>query len=76
LYPLQVSNKKTIEWGYFSDDDDAWKVADKSIMDGDVASKVAETEGVGLEKVIGFEGRPDPASGFYCVYDEGRLKKE
>jgi hypothetical protein len=33
------------------------------------------TESVeGIEKMIGFEGRPDPASGFYCVYDGGRLK--
>jgi hypothetical protein len=76
LYPLQVSPKKAIEWGYFSDDDDTWKVVDKVVMDGDATSKIAETEGVGLEKLIGFEGRPDPASGFYCVYDGGRLKKE
>jgi hypothetical protein len=23
--------------------------------------------------LIGFEGLPDPASGFYCCYSEGRL---
>ncbi len=30
----------------------------------------------GVEKLIGFEGRPDPASGFYCVFDNGRLKAD
>lgn len=67
LYPLQLSTKKTLEWGYQAgdDDDSEWKTVDKSCM----------TESVeGIEKMIGFEGRPDPASGFYCVYDGGRLK--
>lgn len=65
-----MSTKKTLEWGYNSGEDNEnieWKTVDKSSMD--------EAEGVdGLEKLIGFEGRPDPASGFYCVYDGGRLK--
>jgi len=69
LYPLQFTSKKTLEWAYhsFDDDDDEieWKVVDKSAL----------TDAVdGIEKLIGFEGRPDPASGFYCVYDGGRLK--
>jgi len=67
LFPLQFSTKKTLVWGYHSGDgeDIEWKVVDKSAM----------TDAVdGLEKLIGFEGRPDPASGFYCVYDGGRLK--
>lgn len=67
LYPLQFSSKKTLEWGYHSGDGEKieWKVVDKSA----IADAVE-----GLEKLIGFEGRPDPASGFYCVYDGGRLK--
>jgi hypothetical protein len=48
LYPLQVSNKKTVEWGYFSDDDDEWKAVDKSSMTDEVE---------GLEKLVGFEGK-------------------
>jgi hypothetical protein len=48
LYPLQVSNKKTIEWGYFSDDDDEWKAVDKSSINDEVE---------GLEKLVGFEGK-------------------
>ena len=28
----------------------------------------------GLEKEIGFEGTPDPATGFYCIYDGGKLR--
>ncbi|KAL3921311.1 MAG: hypothetical protein SGARI_006711 [Bacillariaceae sp.] len=66
LYPLQVSAKKPIEWGYYNDGDDQWKVVDKAILNDNTVE--------GLEKMVGFEGRPDPASGFYCVYDGGRLK--
>lgn len=28
---------------------------------------------VGIEKNLGFEGKPDPASGFYCHYEGGRM---
>jgi len=67
LFPIQLSSKKTLEWGYHTGDEETneWKIVDKSCM---------STEVDGLEKLIGFEGRPDPASGFYCVYDGGRLK--
>jgi hypothetical protein len=27
----------------------------------------------GVEKIIGFEGIPDPATGFYCNYKGGTL---
>ncbi len=26
-----------------------------------------------IEKSIGFEGRPDPGTGYYCRFDQGRL---
>ena len=67
LYPLQLSSKKDLEWGYQTGDNEniEWKTVDKSCMANTVE---------GIEKLIGFEGRPDPASGFYCVYDGGRLK--
>jgi hypothetical protein len=68
LYPLQISNKKTLEWGYYHDNDEEWKIVNKSILEEE--SNQVE----GLEKMIGFEGRPDPSTGFYCVYDVGRLK--
>jgi hypothetical protein len=48
LYPGSVTSKKTIEWGYFSDDDDEWKVVDKSSMKDEVE---------GLEKIVGFVGK-------------------
>mmetsp|Transcript_12230 Transcript_12230/g.34964 ORF Transcript_12230/g.34964 Transcript_12230/m.34964 type:complete len:220 (+) Transcript_12230:120-779(+) len=70
LYPIQLSSKKTLEWGYNSSDDEEtteWKTVDKSSMD---TVEVLD----GFEKLIGFEGRPDPSTGFYCVYDGGRLK--
>lgn len=67
LYPLQLSSKKDLEWGYQTGDNEniEWKTVDKSCLTNAVE---------GLEKLIGFEGRPDPASGFYCVYDGGLLK--
>lgn len=65
LYPLKISGKKTLEWAFL--DGDAWTIVDKSILD-------EQTPPEGIEKQIGFEGTPDPASGFYCVYDGGKLK--
>lgn len=67
LYPLQVSKKSTVEWGYTTDEDDGkWTVVD-------VKAALAEAPD-GFEKDVGFEGIPDPATGFYCVYDNGKLK--
>lgn len=67
LYPLQVSNKKTLEWAYFAKELEEWTTVDKSILE-------AQPPPAEIEKMIGFEGRPDPSSGFYCVYDNGKLK--
>jgi len=69
LFPLQVSAKDKIEWAYWegSDEDGSWVVVEKSAV---------EQAPEGVEKLIGFEGRPDPASGFYCVFDNGRLKAD
>ena len=48
-----------VEWGYAaSDDSNDWTKVDKLVL---------ENAPDGLEKVIGFEGKPDPNSGFYCV---------
>lgn len=68
LYPLQVSAKDKIQWAYWegTDDDGSWTVVDKKAVEGAPD---------GIEKQIGFEGRPDPATGFYCVYDGGRLQE-
>ena len=62
-----MSAKDKIEWGFWEGDDDdgSWKVVDK-----------VEGAPEGIEKLIGFEGRPDPSTGFYCVYDSGRLQDE
>ena len=46
-----------------------WQVVDKSILD-DPATAIPD----GIEKMIGFEGTPDPATGYYCIYDGGKLK--
>ena len=71
MYPLQISPKKILEWAYYQDDQEVWTVVDKSILTT-TGTVVVE----GIEKLIGFEGRPDPASGYYCVYDGGRLQKD
>ena len=70
LLPLQVKPKDMAEWGYrtIGDNDDdeepSWSIVDKSVCDD--APK-------GVDKKIGFEGTPDPNSGFYCHYSSGRL---
>lgn len=66
LFPLKVNKKNQLEWGYGGNDDGDWTVVDKSVLDEKDVSP-------GIEKMIGFEGIADPGTGFYCVYNEGRL---
>jgi len=44
-----------------------WMIVDKSTISG------TEADVVGLDKLIGFMGRPDPVTGFYCQYEGGRI---
>lgn len=64
LFPLQVSPQAKVEWAFRADDAADWSVVASVSMD-DLPDNI--------DKIIGFEGRPDPASGYYCVYNEGRL---
>lgn len=65
LFPLQVAKDAKVEWAFRqTDPEEQWVVVDKSVLDGSPE---------GIEKDMGFEGRPDPASGFYCLYNRGRL---
>jgi len=65
LLPLQVKPKDVVEWGYrAAGSDDEWSLVNKKVVDG--APK-------GVEKKVGFEGTPDPNSGFYCHYSGGRI---
>ncbi|KAL7570017.1 hypothetical protein ACA910_017061 [Epithemia clementina (nom. ined.)] len=66
LFPLQITPRDTVTWAYWNEDSDQWIVLEKEVLEK------SRTESPGLEKLIGFEGRPDPSSGFYCVYNEGR----
>jgi hypothetical protein len=60
-----VSPKDTIEWGFRSSTNDDWVIVDKSVLnDMDIKS---------IDKRMGFEGKPDPKTGYYCFYNEGRL---
>jgi hypothetical protein len=67
MFPLQVSPKKAVEWAYSDGEGSDWKVVDKSILDG---ASLPD----GIEKMIGFQGTPDPNSGFYCLYDGGKTQ--
>lgn len=64
IYPLQISKDTKVQWAYWKEDGEQWVAVDKSVLD-----EAAD----GIEKEVGFEGRPDPASGFYCMYKGGRL---
>mmetsp|Transcript_29532 Transcript_29532/g.45078 ORF Transcript_29532/g.45078 Transcript_29532/m.45078 type:complete len:241 (+) Transcript_29532:90-812(+) len=70
LFPLQFTAKDKVEWGYSGAGPDVapeqgdWVVVDKS---------VANDAPSGTEKKIGFEGKPDAGTGFYCHYEGGRM---
>jgi Family of unknown function (DUF6523) len=65
LFPLQIPKDSKVEWAIRqTEPEEKWILVDKSVLD---------TAPDGLEKDVGFEGRPDPASGFYCLYNRGRL---
>jgi hypothetical protein len=56
LFPLQISPKDTVIWAFW--DTDTWTIVDKAILEEQSDSLPAN-----VEKLIGFEGRPDPSSG-------------
>ena len=64
LRPDKVKPKDVVEWGYSEGDGEEFILADKT-----VASNIAK----GTERKVGFEGLPDPNTGSYCHYKEGRL---
>jgi hypothetical protein len=66
LFPLKISNKILLEWGYQNESGE-WVLVQKSVLDQDDVPKE-------LDKLIGYQGTADPSSGFYCVYDGGQLK--
>jgi len=66
LFPLKISQRDVVMCAYLDEESDKWVVVEKAVME---EKKMPS----GVEKLIGFEGRPDPSSGFYCVYNEGRL---
>ena len=65
LYPLQVSARQKVDWAYQMEEDGEWTELDKSALDGKDVDN--------LDKKIGFAGTADPASGYYCVYDGGKV---
>jgi hypothetical protein len=55
LFPMKISPKDQVEWAY--EKDDAWVTVDKAVLNGNDVDP----------KEIGFEGTPDPNTGFFCV---------
>ena len=61
LHPLSILPKDKIEWGLV-DTNGEWQV---------VASMNDFPKN--FEKIVGFEGIGDPASGYYCHYKDGKV---
>lgn len=67
LYPLQFRAKDQVEWGFTAEaapEQGDWTLGNKS---------AAVDAPAGIEKKIGFEGKPDAGTGFYCHFKDGRL---
>jgi hypothetical protein len=65
LYPLQILNKDKIEWGYAAS-------TSSSEDDEFIAINVKQVKFDGFDpKSVGFEGTPDPVTGYYCHYENG-----
>lgn len=71
LFPLQVTQRDEVIWAFWDEESNEWIVVDKSVIENNTNNIPAS-----VEKMIGFEGRPDPSTGYYCVYNEGRLVNE
>jgi hypothetical protein len=70
LYPLLISSKDKVEWGFQSkNNNNANEKTDDNVNEWVAVNvKNVNVDAVDVKK-IGFEGRPDPASGYYCHYD-------
>eukprot|EP00560_Eucampia_antarctica_P001139 CAMPEP_0197831902 /NCGR_PEP_ID=MMETSP1437-20131217/12663_1 /TAXON_ID=49252 ORGANISM="Eucampia antarctica, Strain CCMP1452" /NCGR_SAMPLE_ID=MMETSP1437 /ASSEMBLY_ACC=CAM_ASM_001096 /LENGTH=153 /DNA_ID=CAMNT_0043435027 /DNA_START=217 /DNA_END=678 /DNA_ORIENTATION=+ len=66
LLPLKVAAKDLLEWAYCNEGSEEWVSVDPK--DDSLNLSVKD-----VDKKIGFEGEADPASGFYCHYDNGKL---
>lgn len=67
IHATQFLPKDKVDWAYATTatpEQDDWILTDKN------ASSAVPA---GVEKKIGFEGKPDTATGFYCNYKGGRL---
>jgi len=64
LFPLKISAKDNLQWGYLNSDEDEYIPVSKDVCD-DAPDDI--------EKKIGFEGIADPQTGFYCNYKDGRI---
>jgi len=85
LFPLQIPTSAKVEWAFSQEGSEEkegseeqeeseekegseeWVKVDRSVL-----TDAPE----GLEKLIGFEGTPDPATGYYCRYKEGKVNNK
>jgi hypothetical protein len=67
LYPLKILPKDRVEWAYSTSSTP--EQGDWILLNKDVAKDAP----AGIEKNVGFEGKPDAATGFYCHYENGRM---
>ena len=65
ISPGELKKEHNLEWGFRTGGDDEWAIADTTSKEGDE----------GCEKFIGFEGIPDPNTGYFCSYDNGRVRE-
>lgn len=68
LEPLQFPSKSRVEWSYFDEEGKDYKLI--------TSSSTPESLPDGIDKMIGFKGIGDPKTGFYCIYDQGRLVED
>jgi hypothetical protein len=78
LFPLKVTPQIKLAWGYFQTTGDVATPVDGGavsgkwvVVDPKAADAVAGQKD--FDKSIGYEGTPDPSTGYYCTYNEGRL---
>lgn len=68
LYPLKILPKDRVEWAFSASSTP--EQGDWTLINVKEATKDSPA---GIEKTIGFQGKPDAASGFYCHYENGRM---
>lgn len=74
LFPLRIQSKDKIEWGYsLIETSDTSSASSSSYIPINVKQVMEEIQDDVDYKVMGFEGTPDVATGYYCNYGQGMM---